>query len=137
VSNLEKRWGFHFDRQVVLEDAAQSMPAGILKTPSLTDPDTGAMLEAEVRTDHDNKVRTFECSVAGSIEPATDLLPFCATLPYDGADSAAAKAWVATHLSKVKKGHPLKLKINGVQFELIGASQNGVGLRTLEISNPY
>ena len=137
TAGLEQRWGLHFNSKVIVEDRDSLQPGGMAKEAAMTDPDTGAELWSRVRTDNDDNVRVFECSVTGDLSPAADLLGFCATLPYDGAQPIDARAWVVRMLPKVRQGHPLTKKFGGVQLEVMGTTPAaGFGMRALEITMP-
>ncbi len=96
VLNLERQpFGFKFKR-VKLEGAWA-------KTANKVDPDTGARMTVEVVYDYGVYRVQADVSGASAYPTASWLLPYVATLPYDGSSPREAKTWVAEALKSGKK----------------------------------
>lgn len=133
--NLEDTWGLDFDGPEKLIDLW-------LDHGEAVDPDTGAMLVCDI---YENAAGldvawvefTVDASgVAGqtSVELITALasgfLGYCATLPYEGADPEAAKAWVEDNAAKaIGEGNLLTNDIGGARFLFYGMPY----IRVLEV----
>jgi len=133
--NLEDRYGLEFGEDSYGADGMSSTLG------SGTDPVTGAMLDCMVYWTLENgeyRVPLVEFSCIAPTNPddinaaASAYLGYCATIPYTGADPAAAKAWIEENIAAANtQGQVLETVIGDARFTLYGADQ----VRTLEITN--
>lgn len=95
------------------------------------DPDTGVTLSCSIIAVDPLKIKyvTFRVdgtAVAGILPPeyfiavAKGFLGYTATLPYDGAEPAKARAWVEENIGRANKPGSIITKIGPVEFTLAG-----------------
>ncbi len=133
--NLEKEWGLEF--------------AGPRKGTDLwldhgeaVDLDTKAVLACDMYENSPGldvawvEFMVDASGVAGLVQAdtvtalASDYLGYCATIPYQGADPDAARAWIEDNASAaVGEGNVREATIGGVRFRLYGVTW----IRTLEV----
>lgn len=133
--NLEDRYGLEFGDDFAGADGMNSTIG------SGTDPITGAMLDCMIYWTLEGgeyRVPLVEFSCIAPTNPddinaiASAYLGYCATIPYTGADPAAAKAWIEENMAAANaQGQMLETVIGDARFTLYGVDQ----ARTLEITN--
>ncbi|OPY64076.1 MAG: hypothetical protein A4E56_00130 [Pelotomaculum sp. PtaU1.Bin065] len=125
--NLEK-WGLKFTGPRPL---SEEVGGGYLDDGKVKDPDTGVDLSCTISAETPTKIKTAIFRVDGSLMAGTisrdifiavteGFLGYCATLPYDGAEPAKAKAWVEDNVEKIKIGQPISSTIGSVNYRLAG-----------------
>lgn len=57
---------------------------------------------------------------------ASQLLPYLATLPYEGNQPNAARAWVSENLSQAREGQILEEQFGPATFEIYGVLERGI-----------
>lgn len=119
--NVEDRFGLVCDRPKI--------QSGITTWTCIRDVGT-AVLRVDIYSQGGLQVDIIDARIAGffNAETAANFLGFVATMPYDGADPAAARLWVATNITKARA----ETIIGNVWFELSGNDS----LRELIMSEP-
>lgn len=135
IINLEDRYGIEFGQDSAGADGMSStLGTG-------TDPVTGAMLDCMIYWSLEGseyRVPLVEFSCIAPTNPddinaiASAYLGYCATIPYTGADPAAAQAWIEENVASANtQGEMLETVIGDARFTLYGTDQ----ARILEITN--
>lgn len=127
--NLQKL-GLKFTGPRPAKDAVSGFE-GYLDDGEGIDPDTGVTLSCSITAIDPLKIkyvtfRVYGADVAGILPPeyfiavAKGFLGYTATLPYDGAEPAKAKAWVEENIGRANKPGAIITKIGQVEFTLAG-----------------
>jgi len=133
--NLENRYGLEFGEDFHGADGMNStLGSGI-------DPIAGASLDCMIYwtlEGSEYRVPLVEFSCIAPTNPddinaiASAYLGYCATIPYTGADPAAAKAWIEENVAAASvQGQVFETVIGDARFTLYGVDQT----RMLEIAN--
>lgn len=129
-----KTWGIKFTGPQVGEDLVADYGVTI-------DPDTRVKLHCDIYEASPMQIEWVEFIVDGSLvawsmdnadfdEITKAYLGYAATLPYDGANPAKAKAWIEANVKAAKKqGNVLSTVIGPVKFDLYGTEW----MRVLEV----
>lgn len=124
--NLENVFKFDFT-------GPQSSTTGYHESGEVVDPETGAELTCDFYADTPSEIKLVEFTIIGpNLSMAKYFLSYSATLPYDNAEPAKAKAWVEANISKAnKEGRIISATFGGVKYKLYGNKN----LRILEIGS--
>lgn len=102
------------------------------KCGSRMDTDTMSELSVCIYSTFTTNVSYVDASVTafgGDLSAARWFLPYLATLPYDGSDPQAAKAWVEENLDNIQEGEILTAEFGPAVYELYGNGSTAVFLR--------
>lgn len=124
--NLERYpFGFQFKLEMVSPITYEQQ-----RCAEKLDPDTGASMRVCVRSFGDD-VTFVEAMVdgPGAKSTASWLIPYIATVPYEGSKPADAKAWAKEALQRVRSGKPVSKRIDGVVFTVLGNPPTSYSLR--------
>lgn len=80
-----------------------------------------------------SRVGRIVARVINSADTAGWLLPYVATVPFEGSDGAAAKAWVTQNLPASRSGTTLEKDIGGATYQIYGDPNKSV---YLEVKHP-
>lgn len=123
--NLQKLWGMQFT--YLGDESGERHEYGVV-----VDPDTGAELTCDLYGDLPTKVSSVQFAVDGTSRIGTSrganeialvsagYLGYCASLPYDGAEPAKAKAWASSACNHVRNGKPKSVVFGPVRMEMFG-----------------
>jgi hypothetical protein len=93
---------------------------------------SGETMEVCIDSTNVNDVVFINATVLGTgVTSANLLLPFVATVPFDGNEPQKAKAWVAENLPKLKEGQTVETSFGGVKFVLFGNGKTNANLQIL------
>jgi hypothetical protein len=93
---------------------------------------SGETMEVCIDSTNVNDVVFINATVFGTgVISANLLLPFVATVPFDGNEPQKAKAWVTENLAKLKEGQTVETSFGGVKFVLFGNGKTNANLQIL------
>jgi uncharacterized ParB-like nuclease family protein len=90
----------------------------------------GETMEVCIDSNDVNDVVFINATVTGGTITSADLLlPYVATVPFEGNQPQKAKAWVTDNLPKLRQGEPVEIAIGGVRFTLFGNGSTNANLQ--------